>query len=161
MTRLLVADGNDAARAQLRGLLEAQADCWVVAEAVDGQDAILKSIDLRPDIAMINSELPVIGSIEVTRQIRRRLRRTEVLIFAIDNGAAQISRLVKAGARGFLNSSTVHQDLAEAVQHLSMHKPFLTPEVTEELLNSFRERLGIADFKMRNRIAHLHRSAQP
>jgi len=44
----------------------------VVAEAVDGQDAILKSIDLRPDIAMINSELPVIGSIEVTRQIRRR-----------------------------------------------------------------------------------------
>jgi DNA-binding NarL/FixJ family response regulator len=99
--------------------------------------SILKAIEAKPDVAVINSVLPLVSGIEVTRQIRLRFRRTEVLVFAIDDSATQIDALVKAGARGFLTTSIPQDDLIEAVRSLSNHKPFLTARVVEELLKSF------------------------
>ena len=137
MTRLLIADEYEMVRSGLRATLEAQPNWVVVAEAVDGKEAILKAIEAKPDVAVINSVLPLVSGIEVTRQIRLRFRRTEVLVFAIDDSATQIDALVKAGARGFLTTSTPQDDLIEAVRSLSSHKPFLTARVVEELLKSF------------------------
>jgi DNA-binding NarL/FixJ family response regulator len=135
--RLLIADEYEVVRSGLRAILEAQPNWVVVAEAINGKEAILKAIEVKPDVAVINSVLPLVGGIEVTRQIRMRFRSTEVLVFAIDDSARQIDALVKAGARGFLTTSTPQHDLVEAVQSLSSHKPFLTTRVTEELLKSF------------------------
>jgi DNA-binding NarL/FixJ family response regulator len=135
--RLLIADEHEVVRSGLRAILEAQPNWLVIAEAVDGKEAILKTIEAKPDVAVINSVLPLVSGIEVTRQIRMRFRRTEVLVFAIDDSATQIDALVKAGARGFLTTSTSQDDLIEAVRSLAMHKPFLTAVVVEELLKSF------------------------
>ena len=137
MIRLLIADEYEVDRSGLRAILEAQPNWVVVAEAINGKEAILKAIEVKPDVAVINSVLPLVGGIEVTRQIRMRFRSTEVLVFAIDDSARQMDALVKAGARGFLTTSTPQHDLVEAVQSLSSHKPFLTTRVTEELLKSF------------------------
>jgi DNA-binding NarL/FixJ family response regulator len=137
VTRLLIADEHEVVRSGLRAILEAQPNWVVVAEAVDGKEAILKAIEFKPDVAVINSVLPLIGGIEVTRQIRMRFRSTEVLVLTKDDSATQIDALVKAGARGFLTTSTPQHGLAEAVQSLSSHKPFLTARVVEELLKSF------------------------
>jgi DNA-binding NarL/FixJ family response regulator len=137
MIRLLIADEYEVVRSGLRAILEAQPNWVVVAEAINGKEAILKAIEVKPDVAVINSVLPLVGGIEVTRQIRMRFRSTEVLVFAIDDSARQMDALVKAGARGFLTTSTPQHDLVEAVQSLSSHKPFLTTRVTEELLKSF------------------------
>src|SRR5436190_4910417 len=137
VTRLLIADEYEMVRSGLRVTLEAQPNWVVVAEAVDGKEAILKTIEAKPDVAVINSVLPLVSGIEVTRQIRMRFRRTEVLVFAIDDSATQIDALVKAGARGFLTTSTPQDDLIEAVRSLAIHKPFLTAGVVEELLKSF------------------------
>jgi DNA-binding NarL/FixJ family response regulator len=135
--RLLIADEHEMVRSGLRAILEAQPNWVVVAEAVDGKEAILKAIEGKPDVAVINSVLPLVSGIEVTRQIRKRYRRTEVLVFTIDDSATQIDALVKAGARGILNTSTLQRDLLEAIQCLSSHRPFLTARVAEELLKSF------------------------
>ena len=137
MTRLLIADEYEMVRSGLRAILEAQPNWVVVAEAVDGKEAILKAIEAKPDVAVINSVLPLVSGIEVTRQIRMRFRRTEVLVFTIDDSTTQIDALVKAGARGFLTTSTPQDDLIEAVRSLAIHKPFLTARVVEELLKSF------------------------
>src|SRR5580765_7489443 len=112
-------------RSGLRAILEAQPNWVVVAEAVDGKEAILMAIEAKPDVAVINSVLPLVSSIDVTRQIRKRFRRTEVLVFTTDGSATQIDALVKAGARGFLTTSTPQDDLIEAIQSLLIHKPFL------------------------------------
>ena len=137
VTRLLIADENEVVRTGLRAILEAQPDWVVVAEAAHGKDAILKVIETKPHVAVINSSLPLVSSIEVTRQIRSRCRRTEVLAFTIDDNPTQIDALIKAGARGFVTMSMLQHCLVEAVQSLTMHKPFLTARVTEELLASF------------------------
>ena len=116
MTRLLIAHEHKAVRSGLRAVLEGQPNWVVIAEAVDGKEAILKAIEDKPDVAVINSVLPLISGIEVTRQIRTRLRRTEVLVLRIEDNATQIEALVKAGARGFLTTSTPQEDLIEAVE---------------------------------------------
>jgi DNA-binding NarL/FixJ family response regulator len=137
VTRLLIADIDESVRSGLRAILEAQPNWVVVAEAVDGKEAILKTIEAKPDVAVISSSLPLVSGIEVTRQIRMRFRRTEVLVFAIDDSATQIEALIRAGARGFLSTSTLPHYLVEAVQSLAIHKPFFTARVNEELLAAF------------------------
>ena len=137
VTRLLIADEHQIVRSGLRAILEAKPDFEVVAEVSDGKEAILKAIETKPDVAVINSVLPLVSATEATRQIRMRYRRTEVLIFTIDDSGTQIDALVKAGARGFLTPSTLRADLIEAVQTLSMHQPFLPVRVTEALLKSY------------------------
>ena len=137
--RLLIADEHEeVVRSGLRAILEAQPNWLVIAEAVDGKEAIVKAIEVKPDIAVINSVLPLVSGIEVTRQIRMRFRSTEVLVLTIDDSATQIDALVKAGARGFLTTSTPQHDLVEAVQSLwRLISRSLPAEVTEELLKSF------------------------
>src|SRR5262245_54247 len=96
MPRLLVAEEYDVVRAGLRSILEAQSDWIVVAEAAHGKDAILKAIDAKPDVAVINYALPLVSTIEVTRQIRSRFRWIEVLVFTTGGDLTQIRALIKA-----------------------------------------------------------------
>jgi DNA-binding NarL/FixJ family response regulator len=83
VTRILIADDHGVVREGLRKLLEAQPNWEVVAEAPDGKEAILKAIETKPDIAVLDYALPLVNGIEVTRQIRARLPNTEILIFTM------------------------------------------------------------------------------
>ena len=136
MTRLLIADANDVVRAGLRAILKARLDWEVVAEAADGNEAILKAVETKPDIAVVDFCLPLVDSIEVTRQIRKR-GNTEVLVIALDTNDAPIDAALKAGARGYLSAPGVQNYLVDAIDSLVNHKPFFTPNITEALLTSF------------------------
>jgi DNA-binding NarL/FixJ family response regulator len=140
VTRLLIADEHDVVRSGLRVMLEAQPHWEVVAEAVDGEEAILKAIETKPDVAVIDYVLPRVNSIEVTRQIRARLRKTEVLVFTTDDNETLIEEPLRAGARGYLTTSEMQHSLIEAIEALAIHRPFITPNVTEALLASFLAR---------------------
>ena len=98
---------------------------------------ILKAFETKPDIAVIDDLLPVVSAVEVTRQIRARRRRTEVLVLAIDDSAERIEALLKAGARGYLKTLDAEDHIVEAVKSLATHKPFFTARVSEALLESF------------------------
>ena len=121
-------------------MLEARPNWEVVAEAADGKEAILKAIETKPHVAVIDYMLPIVNGVEVTRQIRGRLRKTEVLIFAPDDSEDLIAAPLKAGARGFLTTLEVQHYLSEAIESLAIHKPFFTARVTAALLESFLTR---------------------
>jgi DNA-binding NarL/FixJ family response regulator len=137
MTRILIADDHDVVRDGLRRLLEAQPNWEVVAEAPDGKEAIAKAFEVKPDIAVLDYSLPLINGIEVTRQIRARLPKTEVLIFTMHDNETLIEELLKAGARGYVLKSDAKRELLEAIDSLAAHKPFFTAQVSEALLTSF------------------------
>ena len=69
-------------------MLKVHSDWQIVAEAADGNEAILKAFETKPDIAVIDDLLPLVSAVEVTRRIRARWRRTEVLVLAIDDSVA-------------------------------------------------------------------------
>jgi DNA-binding NarL/FixJ family response regulator len=100
MTRILLADDHNVVRSGLRAILDAHPNWEVVAEAADGKEAVFKAIETKPDIAVVDYSLPLINGIEVTRQIRARLPKTEVLIFTMHDTETVMEQLVKAGARG-------------------------------------------------------------
>jgi DNA-binding NarL/FixJ family response regulator len=137
VTRILIADKHEVVRSALREMLKARPDWQVVAEAADGKEAILKTFETKPDIAVIDDLLPLVSAVEVTRQIRARMRRTEVLVFAIDDSKVRVEALLKAGARGYLTSFDGEDKIVEAVESLAAHKPFFTVTVSEALLESF------------------------
>jgi DNA-binding NarL/FixJ family response regulator len=105
VTRILIADDHDVVRSGLRSTLETHPNWEVVAEASDGKEAILKAIEAKPDVAVLDYSLPLVNGVEATRQIRARLPSTEVLIFTMHDNESLIEELLKAGARGYLLKS--------------------------------------------------------
>jgi len=137
MIRILIADDHHVVRSGLRAILDAQQNWEVVAEAADGREAVLKAIETKPDIAVLDYSLPLINGIEATRQIRVRLPTTEVLIFTMHDNETIIQDVMKAGARGYLLKSDARRDLMAAIEALASHKPFFTAKVSDALLESF------------------------
>jgi DNA-binding NarL/FixJ family response regulator len=137
MIRILIADDHHVVRSGLRTILDAQPNWEVVAEAADGKEAVLKAIETKPDIAVLDYSLPLINGIEATRQIRAHLPKTEVLIFTMHDNETLIQDVMKAGARGYLLKSDATRDLMAAIAALAIHKPFFTTKVSEALLESF------------------------
>jgi DNA-binding NarL/FixJ family response regulator len=140
MVRVLIADDHEVVRSGLRRILEAQPNWEVVAEAGDGKEAIDKAIETRPDVAVLDYSLPLANGIEVTRQIRARNPKTEILIFTMHDNETLVQELLKAGARGYLLKSDAKRHLIGAIESLVAHKPFFTAKVSETLLESFLER---------------------
>ena len=137
MLRILIADDHDAVRSGLRAILEENQTWQVVAEAADGVEAIRMATEAKPDIAVLDYSLPFINGIEVTRQIRARLPRTEVLIFTMHDNETLMRGLLEAGARGYVLKSDAKRHLVEAIESLAVHRPFFTANISQALLNSF------------------------
>ena len=121
----------------MQKVLETQPGWQVVAEAVDGKEAVSKAFQTSPDVAILDYSLPLINGVEATRQIRARLPKTEVLIFTMHDSDTLIGELLSAGARGYLLKSDANGSLLAAVQTLAAHKPYFTSKVSEALLESF------------------------
>jgi DNA-binding NarL/FixJ family response regulator len=137
MTQILIADDHDVVRRGLRAILEQLPDWKVVAEARDGREAIKLALETKPDVAIVDHGLPVLNGVEVTRQLRARLPRTEVLIFTMHDSDALLQDVLRAGARGFMLKSDADDYLVAAVRAVSQHKPFFTGRVSEKMLQNF------------------------
>jgi DNA-binding NarL/FixJ family response regulator len=137
MTTIVIADDHDVVRSGLRSILEAHDGWQVVAEAADGKEAISKVLETKPDVAVLDYSLPLVNGIEATRQIRKRVPNTEILIFTMHDSDLLVRKLLEAGARGYLLKSDAKRYLIAAVESLSSYKPFFTGKVSEALLAAF------------------------
>jgi DNA-binding NarL/FixJ family response regulator len=136
MVRILIADGHEVVRTGLQDVWAAQSDWCVVAVAADGKEAIHKAAETNPDVAVIDYALPLIDGIEVTRQIRSRLSKTEVLIFSLHSSEWLTRELLRAGARGHLLKSDANQSLIAAIKIVASHESFFTPTAPERWLHA-------------------------
>ena len=127
MTSILIADDHEVVRLGLRVILETRPNCEVIAEALDGKEAILKAIATKPDIAVVADTLPLVDALEATRQIRASLPKTEVLVFAVHDNEMLIEGLLKAGARGYVRKSDAKRCLLEAIEALAAHRAYFSP----------------------------------
>jgi DNA-binding NarL/FixJ family response regulator len=135
--RILIADDHEVVRSGLRAMLEARRGWEVVAEADNGKDAITAMIENQPDVAIIDYSLPLINGIEVTRSIKARQIKTEILIFTMHDSDVLVKEAFKAGAKAFLSKSEAKAQLIPAIEALLVHKPFFTGPVSEKILASY------------------------
>ena len=118
-------------------MLESHPGWEVCAEASNGRQAVKLALQLKPNIAVIDLELPDLNGLEATRQIKKDLPEVEVLIYTMYETEELIRKVLAAGARGYVLKSDAGQHLTEAVEALSRHKLFLTPVASETVLESF------------------------
>ena len=137
MTRILLADDHDAVRKGVQAILKSHSGWEVCAEAADGRTAVKLAMQVKPDIAIIDLELPDLNGLEATRQIKKELPEVEILIYTMYETEELIRKVLAAGARGYVLKSDAGQHLIEAVEALCRHKPFLTPIASETVLESF------------------------
>jgi DNA-binding NarL/FixJ family response regulator len=137
MTRLLIADDHELIRRGLGEMIGRHADWEVCGEAVTSAETLERATDLKPDVVILDVNMPEMDPIELTREIRRRLPDTEVLIFTMHEGEELMCALIGAGARGYVLKSDPTRDVIAAIEALGKHLPYLTGKVSAELRESF------------------------
>ena len=137
MITILIADDHDAVRKGLRTILESHPGWQVCEEASNGRDAVKLAIKSNPRIAILDLEMPELNGLEATRQIKKELPDTEVLIYTMYETDELIRKVVASGARGYVLKSDTGEDLIQGVEALLHHKSFLTSTASESILESF------------------------
>jgi two-component system response regulator NreC len=131
--RILIADDHDVMRDGTRSLIERQPGWEVCGLAATGREAVAQAIALQPDIVIMDMSMPDLNGLDAAVQIRRRLPRTEILMFTAHETEELVREVFEAGAKSFIYKSDAHEFLVDAIQSLSQHKPFFTSQVSEIL----------------------------
>ena len=140
MTRILIADDHHVVRTGLRAVLEAQPGLEVVGEVGNGEEAVEAAVRLKPDLVILDYAMQVHNGVEATREIRKQLPRTEVLIFTLHDSQEVIEDVLSVGARGYLLKSDANDHLIAAVRALARHEAYISGRVSAELLDTLLDR---------------------
>jgi len=135
MIRIVLADNHLVIRGGLRALLEARNNFHICGETGDGRGAVDLATQKKPDVVVINVNLPVINGIEATRKIRQAAPDTNVLIYTAQNNADLIREALRAGARGYLSKSAPDEQIIEAIEALARRRPFYSSSASAKLFD--------------------------
>jgi len=136
--RILLADDHDVVRRGLRSLVEAQAGWEVCGEAATGREAVEKAGRLRPHVVIMDITMPELNGLEATRQIRKAVPETQVLVLTVHESEELLAEALRAGAHGCMLKSDAGRELVSAIEALSQGKPFFTSKVAGILLSGQR-----------------------
>jgi two-component system response regulator NreC len=135
--KVLIVDDHAVLRQALRYLLEAQAGVTVVGDAENGRDAVDMAEQLQPDVVLMDAVMPGLNGIEATRQIRRRLPKTKVLILTGYMEDEQISGALKAGASGYVVKKSDVDELLLGIQAVHRGNPYFSSSIGDGDLTDY------------------------
>ena len=134
---ILLADDHTLVRQGLRRVLEECPEWEVVAEADDGRDAVRKAEVFRPDVAIVDITMPLLNGIEATRQIKRKLPATRVLMLSMHADDAYVTQILRSGASGYLLKDDADIDLVRAVGEVARGRSFFSPTVAVAVRDAY------------------------
>jgi DNA-binding NarL/FixJ family response regulator len=138
--RILIADDHDIVRRGLRALVQEEPSWQIVADVPDGRSAVVKTQELRPDIAILDIGMPSLNGLDATKQIMKVNPDTKVLILTMHDSEQLIQNVLNAGARGYLMKSDAGRDLVVAIRALLLGQTFFTQKVAQIVLDTFTAR---------------------
>lgn len=134
LIRVLLADDHAIVRAGIRQLLEHSGDIQIVAEASDGVAAQALIQQHRPDVAVLDIQMPEASGIEVTRWVRANMPGVGVLILTAYNDDPYVMAVLQAGANGYVLKTASPEELIQAVQDVHEGKSVLDASITQKLM---------------------------
>ena len=131
--RILLADDHALLRQGIKRVLNFEDDLEVVGEAEDGQEALARTLMLKPDILLLDINMP---GLEVTKQLKQARSRTKIIALTIHDSDNYVLELLKNGALGYLLKDVEPNVLIKAIHMVNEGNPFVYPKLAERLFGS-------------------------
>jgi len=136
--RILLADDHAVVRQGFKMILSAQSDMEIVGEAGNGRDAIELAAKLQPEVVVMDVAMPELNGIEATRRLAQSSPHTRVLALSMHKDSVYVREILRAGARGYLLKDAPAGDLVEAVRAIASGEGYLSPAVSNAVLDDYR-----------------------
>jgi two-component system, NarL family, response regulator NreC len=136
-TRILLADDHQITRSGLRALLEQQPDMAVVGEADNGRLAVRMAAELKPDVIVMDINMPELNGIEATRQIRTELPHTKIIALSMHSDKRYVAGMLKAGVSGYLLKNCAFDELVTAINSVVRHQSYLSPAIADTVMKDY------------------------
>lgn len=146
--RLMLADDHVVVRSGLRMLLQARSDIEIVGEAEDGREAIEKVKVLRPDVILMDVQMPDINGIQATKRIKEVSPETAVLALTMHEDDHYFFEMLHAGASGYVPKRAAPDELVSAIRTVNRGEVFLYPSLQKRLVKDYLQRAESGDHLM-------------
>jgi two-component system response regulator NreC len=134
--RILIADDHGVIRAGLRALLSGFPEIEVVGEAVDGRDTLKKSVELKPNIVIMDLSMPEMGGLEANGKLAQIAPDIRVLILTVHEHESLLKEVIRAGAAGYIIKRAVEDELIHAIRVVSRGDMYVHPSMTRALFRA-------------------------
>jgi DNA-binding NarL/FixJ family response regulator len=134
---ILIAEDYALIRAGIRSLLSAEPDLEVIGEVDNGKDAVRQAVALKPSLVLMDLSMPGSNGMEAIGEIRRRNPEVRILVVTMHKTDEYIQEALRMGASGYILKESSYNELITGVRTVLAGKVFLSPEVSERVVNSF------------------------
>ena len=131
--RIMTVDDHPLLRQGIAALIKSQPDLTLVAEAYDGEEAVAQFRLHRPDVTLMDLQMPNVNGTEAISRIRSEFPEAKILVLSTYAGDVQILRAIKTGAKGYLLKGNVRTELLDAIRAVHAGRKQLPPEIAAEL----------------------------
>ena len=135
LIRILTVDDHPLLRKGIAALVNNEDDMKLVAEASSGEEAIEKFRACRPDVTLMDIQLPGLNGIETIGQIQNEFPNARIIVLTTYSGDVQVMRAIKAGARAYLLKRQVHRELLETIRAVHAGQRRISQETAVELVD--------------------------
>jgi DNA-binding NarL/FixJ family response regulator len=144
--KILIVDDHAVLRDGIRAMLGAYDEINIVGEASDGLEAIKKSLELMPDVVLMDIAMPGMDGLEATRRIKKKSPRMKVLVLTQYDDRQYILSAIKAGVDGYLPKRAVGSELISAIRVVSQGDSVLYPSAATALINDYRQHAEVGSY---------------
>jgi DNA-binding NarL/FixJ family response regulator len=137
--RILTIDDHPLLRAGISAVIQDEKDMLVVGDASAGRDAIERFDNLRPDVTLMDLQMPDMNGIEAIADIRKKHPQARIIVLTTYGGDVLARRALKAGAAGYILKSMIRKELLEAIRAVYAGRRYIPAEVAAELADHFAE----------------------
>jgi len=145
--RILIADDHVIVREGLRALLQAQPDIEVIDEATNGEEAVSKTMELNPDIVLMDITMPGMNGLDATSKIKQDSPEVKVLILTMHEGDEYFFKILEAGASGYFVKGGTSSELISALHAVWRGDIFLYPTMAKKLLSDYLKRVKSGEYR--------------
>lgn len=133
--RIVIADDHPIVRKGLRTAIEADSTLKVVAEADDGEAALVRITELRPQVAILDVHMPKMGGFALMRELRERNLPVEVIFLTMYNDEDVFNQALDLGAKGYVLKDSAITDIVASIQAVAAGRHYITPAISSYLVN--------------------------
>lgn len=129
MIKIMLVDDHELVRTGVRRLLEDNPDLEIVGEACNGEEAISLVKELKPDVVLLDLNMPGIGGLETTKKLKHLSPNVRIIIVTMVDDTMFPQRLLKAGASGYLTKGAKASEIMRAIRDVMVNKRYISPEL--------------------------------